>query len=179
MSALPFDSNHVKALAYYTPRYSPNRYWRITNYRIITNALDELESGAYFGYVLWPDYSVYGRPEDIVEVFKYLDIFNVEVGLLHLMSNGKFGDPPGIYPISEELLLRNSLIPKNSGHIALIKNLSYPEYRKALDLQQNQIHRYQEFNEEFKMFPPFELTSTFPGGYGYQQSLEKFAQLAV
>ncbi len=99
----------------------PTRYVTLD---LVNLGVDNEYLGAmnYDRFVYWPDYYVAGRVHEIVSRFRQAGVTNVHVGELHKLSNGKFGDPFKVVPLTEENIMANSLDPLNPVHQKFIMN---------------------------------------------------------
>lgn len=61
-------------------------------------------SASWDPVVYFSDYRISGTVEEIVDALRSSGINEVNVGELYLTSNGQNGCPPGIYPLSEEVI---------------------------------------------------------------------------
>ena len=75
------------------------------------------------GLVAWLDYPVAGTPEEIYHTFYNLGIHHVESGRLNEATGGLRGYPPGVYPLTLELIRENSLNPNDP----VDQGIMYPE----------------------------------------------------
>lgn len=65
----------------------------------------------YDKFVLWPDLRLAGTVNHIVQLLRKAGLKTVPVGELYRLTDGRIGSPPGRYPLTEQLIYENSVIP--------------------------------------------------------------------
>ncbi len=163
-----------------------SKYWQVTKpSRVLTfsNAPRYVEKtypnaqGAN-RFVYWPDYKVAGTISDIVNTFQNAGINQVHVGTLYSMSNGQIGCPPGILPLSEQVVANCAFDSLNPDHTELLLALANLDLRHTLgNMQQKQYNQLigeqqnirQQIGEEFLYAPPnaFQAYPQFQGGQNF------------
>lgn len=116
-----------------TPRYREaansapgDFFWNAdlrSHWRLVGNPLNYSEGQGYDRFVFWLDYRVADTVNGIVNRFIQDGITTVLVGELYRLSDGRMGDPPGEYPLSPQIIYRNSLDPLDPNQQQFINDL--------------------------------------------------------
>lgn len=193
----------------------PNIYWHANNpsvtlrmtgpnmpsVKYIKNRPEYANAQGFNRFVYWPDYRIAGTINDIYNLFANAGVSNVEVGQLHLMTNGQVGCLEGNVQLSREVIANCSIDPLNPVHANLLSTLSREQQQSSggfrgihsaltqglsqlspsgtlfpggLQYQQYAQNARQAIAEELSYLPPI---SMYPGGSEYHRNINELPDL--
>ena len=89
-------------------------YWNIMNPSNTVRIFDILNmQDPPANIIYWPDYKVFGTLDEIYNTFNLAGMGPIGVGALHTLSDGSFGNTPGVVPLTANTIYRNSIDPGN------------------------------------------------------------------
>ena len=122
----------------------PEVYWDIMNASNTIRLTDILNmqnpperNGSRIIY--WPDYKVFGTIDEIFNTFGLADMSQIAAGALYTLTDGQFGNSPGVLPLSLRNIFNNSYNPATSKQKQMLIDIyssDIPRYDRIVYLSQ-------------------------------------------